>query len=185
MNRILTERLELLSMPPGFVDALLAGRRAEAETILDLKLPEDWPDDHDGGFGFLALRLRELYERPEVEEWLVYALVVPDGDRPMVGHAGFHGPPGRNVVKAAGAVELGYTVFPPYRHQGLAGEAVRALIRWASSERGIRHFVASVGPDNEPSLAIVRRLGFEATGRHWDDEDGEELEFELQLSDAA
>jgi RimJ/RimL family protein N-acetyltransferase len=32
---------------------------------------------------------------------------------------------------------------------------------------------------NEPSLAIARRFGFVEIGRHWDDEDGEELEFEL------
>ena len=52
------------------------------------------------------------------------------------------------------------------------------LLDWARAE-GIHRFVASVGPGNEPSLAIVRRLGFVEVGRHWDDEDGEELEFEL------
>ena len=37
----------------------------------------------------------------------------------------------------------------------------------------------------EPSNAIVGRLGFEQTGRHWDDEDGEELEFELRIATGA
>jgi RimJ/RimL family protein N-acetyltransferase len=182
LNRIVSERLELVSMSGEFVDALLAGRRREAESILALKLPKDWPDNHDRGF--LDLRLRELRDRPEAEYWLVYALVLPDRDRPMVGHAGFHGPPGRNALNAPDAVELGYTIFPPYRRRGLAGEAVRALIDWAAAEQDIRHFVASIGPQNEPSLAIVRRLGFQETGRHWDEEDGEELEFELRLSGA-
>jgi L-amino acid N-acyltransferase YncA len=59
---------------------------------------------------------------------------------------------------------------------------VRALIA-AAEAQGIGRFIASVGPENEPSLAIVRRLGFVEVGRHWDDEDGEELEFEL-ISDA-
>jgi RimJ/RimL family protein N-acetyltransferase len=96
----------------------------------------------------------------------------------MVGHVGFHGPPGYNALKAADAVEVGYTIFPEHRRRGYATEAVRALLDWARAQ-GIHRFVASVGPQNEPSLALVRRLGFREVGRHWDDEDGEELEFEL------
>jgi len=98
----------------------------------------------------------------------------------VVGHAGFHGPPGVNALGEAGAVELGYTVFPDFRRRGYASEAVAALMRWARRERHVHVFVASVAPDNEPSLAIVRKLGFEHIGEHWDDEDGRELEFRLE-----
>jgi len=80
---------------------------------------------------------------------------------------------------------VGYSVFDPYRRRGYATEVVRALIDWASREHGIHHFVASISPGNEPSLALVRRLGFKHTGQHWDEEDGEELEFELKLKAAA
>jgi RimJ/RimL family protein N-acetyltransferase len=55
------------------------------------------------------------------------------------------------------------------------------LVGWAHREHGIRRFLFSISPDNEPSLAIARRLGFSEVGRHWDDEDGEELEFELRV----
>jgi RimJ/RimL family protein N-acetyltransferase len=177
VDSIRSERLELVSMSPDFVDAVLADRRHEAESIAQLTLPEDWPDAHDRGF--LGFRLRQMRERPETQEWFVYALVLPDGARPMVGHAGFHGPPGINAVKEPDAVEVGYTVFPEYRSRGFATEAVSTLLRWASGKHGIRHFVASVAPDNTHSLALVKRLGFTETGRHWDEEDGEELEFQL------
>jgi [ribosomal protein S5]-alanine N-acetyltransferase len=179
VDSISSKRLELVSLAPAFVEALLEGRRGKAEAQGGLHLPDGWPDDHDRGF--LALRLGEMREHPELQEWLVRALVLPQGERPMVGHAGFHGPPGKNAVKAAGAVEIGYTVFEPYRGRGFATEAVRALIDWAATERGIQHFVASIAPENTASLAIVRRTGFVQTGRHWDDVDGEELEFELKL----
>ena len=89
------------------------------------------------------------------------------------------------VANGDDAVEVGYSIFESYRRRGYATEVVRALIDWASSEHGIRHFVASISPENEPSLALVRRLGFERTGRHWDEEDGEEVEFELRISDGA
>ena len=163
-------------MSPPFLEAVLAGDCAEP----DVGLPKGWPDKHDRGF--LELRLREMRREPDRQEWLVRALVRRGDDRRMIGHAGFHGPPGVNAVKAADAVELGYTVFEPYRGQGFATEAAQALMHWAESRHGIQHFVASVEPGNAASLALVRRLGFERTGRHWDDEDGEELEFELRIS---
>ena len=50
---------------------------------------------------------------------------------------------------------------------------------------GIQRFIASISPGNKASLALVRRLGFQEFGRHWDEEDGEELEFELRISGGA
>ena len=52
-----------------------------------------------------------------------------------------------------------------------ASEAVDGLMGWARTQ-GIDHFVASVAPGNEPSLAIIRKLGFVRTGQHIDPEDG-------------
>jgi [ribosomal protein S5]-alanine N-acetyltransferase len=179
VDSIRSERLELVSISPDFIDALLAERRSDAEAAAALKLPDGWPDGHDRGF--LNFRLRQMRERPEIQEWFVYAVVLPESERPMIGHAGFHGPPGVNAVKAPDAVEIGYSVFEPYRRKGYATEVVRALIDWASREHGIRRFIASISPENEPSLALVGRLGFQNIGQHWDEEDGEELEFQLRL----
>lgn len=172
---IRAERLELVWLSPELLEALLAGRREEAERLGGFAIPAGWPDEHDGRF--LALRLRQTLEEPSRGPWYVRAIVLPD-ERRMIGHIGFHGPPGVNARRDPDAVELGYTVFPEYRRRGYATEAVRALLAHAGAH-GVGRFVASVAPDNEPSLAIVRRLGFVEVGRHWDEEDGKELEFEL------
>jgi [ribosomal protein S5]-alanine N-acetyltransferase len=169
-------RLELVSMSPAFLDALLGDRRGEAETMLDAALPDGWPDDHDARF--LHMRLAEARRDPALQQWLVRALVLRDPGRIVIGHAGFHGAPGRNGPGRDGALEVGYTVFEDYRGHGYATEAVVALMEWARG-RGIDHFIASVAPENEPSLAVVRKLGFVQTGDQWDDEDGLELVFEL------
>ena len=124
-----------------------------------------------------------MRDEPARGPWLVRAIVLPE-TRELIGHVGFHGPPGINSLQGRRAVEVGYTIFPEHRRSGYATEAVRALLDWARAQ-GIDHFVASVGPENEPSLGIVRRLGFVEVGRHWDDEDGEELEFELAPEPAA
>ncbi len=179
---ITSERLELVSLGVEFIEPLLDGRREEAEAAAGLKLADGWPDGHD--VGFLGVRLREMRERPELQEWSVRALVLAGDPHPMIGHAGFHGPPGRNAVKSPDAVEIGYRVFGPHRRRGYATEAVRALVCWAAREHGILHFVASIAPDNVPSLRLVRNFGFEQTGGHSDEEGAEELVFELRLPPA-
>lgn len=176
MKPIRTKRLALVQLSPPFLDALLDGRRAEAESALGLELPPDWPEGHD--WGFLKLRRRQAREDPGREEWLPCAIAL---DGRMVGFIGFHGPPGVNGPKKPGALEVGYTVFEPFRQRGYATEAVLGILEWARAEHAVREFVASVSPDNEPSLALVRRLGFRQTGTQWDDEDGEELVFELTI----
>lgn len=177
MTVIRSARLELVAMTAAFIEALVEGRREEASRLLGAALPDGWPDAHDERF--LRIRLQQLDRSLDAQAWPVRALVLPEPGRPMVGHAGFHGPPGVNGAKNPEAVELGYTVFPPFRGNGYAAEAAGALIGWALAEHGVRHFVASVAPENEPSLAIVRKLGFLQTGEQWDDEDGLELVFEL------
>jgi RimJ/RimL family protein N-acetyltransferase len=174
---ISTPRLHLVSMTPEFMEAVLAGRLAEAQEELGATLPAD-----PLGFRaerFLEYRLAQLQRDPTVQRWLARAIVLRTDEPAMVGMIGFHGEPGVNEAKAADAVEIGYSIVPGRRGHGYATEAVEGLIGWARTE-GIRHFVASVAPDNVPSLAIIRKLGFVRTGQHIDPEDGLEHVFELR-----
>jgi [ribosomal protein S5]-alanine N-acetyltransferase len=164
-------------MTPRFMEAVIAGRIADAEESLGASLPTAPADP--AVERFLTRRLEMLREDPEVQRWLARAIVLRRGVCPMVGNIGFHGPPGTNARNIEHALEIGYGVLPEYRRQGYATEAVEGVIEWARTQ-GIHHFVASVAPDNEPSLAIVRRFGFVRTGQHIDPEDGLEHVFELR-----
>jgi RimJ/RimL family protein N-acetyltransferase len=155
---------------------LVAGRHGQAATLLGADIPVWWPDEHD--LRFLRLRLEQAEREESARAWLVRGLVLRES-KSLVGHAGFHGPPGVNGLRKPGAVELGYTVFPPYRGHGYALEAATGLIRWARDDHGVSTVIASVAPDNGPSLAIVRKLGFRHVGGQWDEEDGRELVFQL------
>jgi RimJ/RimL family protein N-acetyltransferase len=123
----------------------------------------------------LRRRLEQLTRDPTEQPWLLRAMVPrEDPDRRLVGYINFHAPPGPEAW-----VEVGYRVLPEFRRRGYAQEAVEALFDWATREHKVHRFRASVSPGNQPSLALIRKLGFSKIGRQWDDEDGEELVFEL------
>jgi ribosomal-protein-alanine N-acetyltransferase len=172
-----TARLELVSMTPEFMEAVLAGRLVEAQGLLGVALPAEPIDE--AVEHFLARRIRQLREEPDVQRWLARAIVRKEGGRVMIGNVGFHGQPGVNAAGNDRALEIGYGVQPEHRRKGYASEAVEGLLGWARTQ-GIDHFVASVAPDNEASLAIIRKLGFVRTGQHIDPEDGLEHVFELR-----
>jgi [ribosomal protein S5]-alanine N-acetyltransferase len=166
--------IELRPMTPEFLEAVLDDRREEAAAELAVELPDEFPSQ--GERGFLGLRLRQMREDDRFQVWCPHAIVL--GGQ-MIGHAGYHGPPGVNSANAPDAVEYGYKVFPAWRGRGFATEASLALMDQAEARSGIRHFVLSIAPTNEPSLAIARKFGFVRTGEHMDEEDGLEHVFEL------
>jgi ribosomal-protein-alanine N-acetyltransferase len=166
--------IELRPMTPEFLEAALDGRLEEAAQLMGVELPEDFLQER--GRRFFALRLKQMRTDARFLQWCPH-VVVSEGR--MIGHAGYHGPPGINATEDETAVEIGYAIDPPFRGRGHATAAVVELLRLAE-ERGVRHYIASVSPSNDPSLAIVRKLGFVQTGEHMDDEDGLELVFELE-----
>ena len=72
---------------------------------------------------------------------------------------------------------MGYEILEPYRRQGYATEAVQGLFDW-HHEHGVGRFRALVTPHNEPSLRLIKQLGFVSIGTQWVERDGEEIVFE-------
>ena len=174
---ISSARLELVAMSAAFYAASLAGDRREMEALLGAHVPADWPEER-----FAQLFLSKLREDPSLAPWLARALVLRDEGR-MIGHAGFHSAPAPQYLEEflPGAIELGYTVFASERRRGYAREAVVALMEFARREQAaLTGFVVSISPDNEPSLALVRGLGFAKIGEYDDPEDGIEHVYGLR-----
>jgi RimJ/RimL family protein N-acetyltransferase len=170
---VVSRRLDLVSMSLEFMRASLVGDLAHAAALIGTEVPANWPAS---AARTLRRRVGQLEADPSEQEWLLRAMLTRDAPRTLVGRIGFHAPP-----DARGSLEIGYAVLPEHRRRGYAAEAVEAMLAWARREHGIRHFVASVGPTNVPSLALVRKAGFAQTGVQWDEEDGEELVFELHI----
>jgi RimJ/RimL family protein N-acetyltransferase len=161
------------------VDACLAGDLARAGQLLGVAIPDELRDKPSG----LEFARDRLNECPEYRPWSMRAIILADA-RAMVGHVRFHSRPDPDYLHpyARGAVEFGYHVFPAYRRRGYATEAVGAAMDWAQAAFGVHRFVASVSPDNKPSLALIARFGFARIGRHTDEIDGIE---DIYLRDVA
>jgi [ribosomal protein S5]-alanine N-acetyltransferase len=170
---VFSERLELASMSHAYLSAVLRGDLDASRRELDVEVPAELTEEFTDDFYLLHLRMEQMETDPAIQRWLLRLMIPLSGPRRAVGHIGFHRPP-----DGEGRVEVGYTVFPAHRRQGLATEACRALFAWAGSEHGVTRFRAAVFPANEPSLAVVRKLGFRRTGER-DDIDGGELVFDL------
>jgi ribosomal-protein-alanine N-acetyltransferase len=59
---------------------------------------------------------------------------------------------------------LGYLLGAGYTGNGYMTEAVRLMLRFAFRELKLHRIEANVQPDNEPSIAVLRRNGFKKEG---------------------
>ena len=179
MDIIYSPRLELISLSPDFLSASLRGDLESASRLIDLFIPRDWLDVK----WLMELRLAKIRANPALEPWLMRAIGLR-ATRTMVGFIGFHTLPGAEYLNAyaPGSVEFGYTIFPDFRKNGYASEAAQALMDWATRQHGVRRFVVSISPGNEPSLRLARKFGFRKVGTVTDPEDGVEDVFLLEVN---
>ncbi len=171
-NRVIeSERLLLISMSAAFLEASLVGDEARTANVMGLTIPPEWLATR----WLMDIRLKQLQADPSLQPWLLRAIALRQTGE-MIGHIGFHSRPGADYLRdiAPGGVEMGYTVYPPFRRQGYAREACAALLDWAYREHGVTRFVLSIRPDNLPSLRIAERLGFHKVGSQVDEDDGPE-----------
>lgn len=189
----------LVRVPAGALAALAVGDLTRAQEAQDAGWPlpapsagsgpsttsesrQPRPDDEVVLTPFLVsdrcrqvwgLRSRQVAEVPSDADWVTPLVVAPDGQ--VVGRAGFHGAP------EDGTVEVGYEIDPLHRRQGHARAALLVMLDLARREPDVRTLRASIRPDNLPSRRLVEQHGLLVTGEQWDDEDGLETIFEIDV----
>ena len=149
-----TARLQLVPATSAVISAELEHPDRLAE-MLSAELAVDWPPEHHDRD---TLKFwRDALEQPGAAGWwLHYALHVRrGGGSTLVGSVGYKGPP------KDGVVEIGYSVVPSWQRQGLATEACLALIK-SAWRRGATEVIAHTLDGLEPSIGVLRKLGFVA-----------------------
>jgi ribosomal-protein-alanine N-acetyltransferase len=142
---ITTSRLRLVLVSSEDAADMLAGRRQDR---WHPHYPR--PDDVDAA----------SMVRDGADPWGPRHIVL---GRLAVGSIGCFGPP------VDGETEIGYGLVEEARGQGIATEAVQALV--AGTERAGARLRASVSPDNTASLRVLAKCGF--TELRGSTEDGE------------
>lgn len=150
-------RLRLVPCSAEVARAADAGGAAAVEERLGIQVDSSWPapDLREILLGYAEA----LDEDPSLLGWGLW-LILDGRGRNLVGDVGFKGKPDWE-----GAVEIGYGIVPGYRRRGLATEAIRTLIAWASTRPDVRKVTARCFEVNEASIGVLEKLGFRRCGR--------------------
>ncbi|MCW2767501.1 MAG: hypothetical protein JWO11_3460 [Nocardioides sp.] len=169
----MTPRVRIVQLSAETLAALADGEAASARASSPVPL-----NDYLTGPDCRAIwtrRARQVVETPEDLPWITGVLWDEDA-QVAVGRAGYHGAP-----DVDGRVEVGYGIDPDFRRRGYARAALVALLDRARREPGVHTLRATISPDNEPSLGLIRQFDFVENGEQWDEEDGLEIIYEIPV----
>ncbi len=105
-----------------------------------------------------AQEIIEFYLEPEGKTYNRWGLV-RKSDNQLIGTCGYH-----KWAKRYFRAEIGYDLSPGYWGQGYMAEALRVVIQHGFEGMGLNRIEALVYVENEPSVRLLRRLGFEQEG---------------------
>ena len=167
-----TERLELVPLSADAIDALLAGDAARLRTLARAEFA-----DPVGPPPYMAESLPAVRDKlrgsPTQLNWWNW-LVVRRDNREAVGSVAFAGPPDE-----AGAVLVGYAMYPARAGSGYATEATQAMVDWAFTQPGVRIVRVLAPVWNTPAVHVAEKIGLRPVGSYEDDEVGEVLIYEM------
>lgn len=167
MARPATTPVELRTDRMWLVPGTAVLGRAELEDrslfgrLLGARVPEEWPPPLNDE-GSMTWFTEYLEASPEAVGWAAWYFLLKrtDGSSVVVGNGGFKGLP-----DTTGTVEIGYSILERHQRQGLAPEAVGALIGWAFSHDAVRRIIAQTLPDLRPSMRVLEKCGFSFVGQ--------------------
>ena len=101
-----------------------------------------------------------LYREGQLFDWAI----IHRSDKKMIGTVGF-----TRFHYDTCSAEVGYVLNPAYQGQGLATEALRAVIRFGFEELFLHRIEARYMVGNEKSRAVMERCGMQFEGVHRDE----------------
>ncbi len=153
MTRLVTERLDLVSLTPLQLQQYL-NEAAQLEEGLGFRISRAVITPRVQRAIHMKLAKMAPVE-PARYEWYTYWLIVVRAIPFGAGLVGFKGFPDEN-----GEAEIGYGIDPDYGRQGYTTEAVRRLIAWTFEEPACLSVVArDTKKWNVASLRVLEKVG--------------------------
>ena len=143
MTTLQTERLTLRPLIPADAEAY-AAMRYHPEVAKWLVPAEGDPAAAARGS---IERFQKSWQDRRYAPWGLFQ------DGRLIGHGGL------NFVPEFGATEVLWALHPDAWKQGYATEMARAALDYGFKELGLTLIFAMTKPDNDPSQAVMRRLG--------------------------
>jgi RimJ/RimL family protein N-acetyltransferase len=109
------------------------------------------PASLDEAAQFIAAQQGVLFDTPGT--WFQFAIRLRASGR-LIGDLGVRFP-----QEDTRQVEIGFTVAPSHQRKGYGAEAVGGALQYLLAALGKHRVFASVDPRNEPSMALLRRVG--------------------------
>lgn len=106
-----------------------------------------------------AIEEEKAYVREYIEkiyhyfEFGVWTVILKETNE-IIGRAGF------SVREGYDLPELGFVIGTKWQHKQIAYEICKAILKYGEEELGFVNVQALVRPENEPSVALCKRLGF-------------------------
>jgi [ribosomal protein S5]-alanine N-acetyltransferase len=170
-----TAHLQLIPCELAHFEAMFRDEN-ELAALLRVKLADDWLG-FEGAREAMPPSYEYLKAHPSALGWWTY-LFIHTADKTLIGIGGFKG-----EADEGGTVEIGYSIAPSYRRQGLATEAARAMIAYAFSHPHVTRVDARTLPESNPSTLVLQHVGMKFEGSIQDPQDGEVWHWSLKRED--
>ena len=157
--------LSLLLVTRAVAKRIVRGRR---DAAVDLPWADGYPLEGDKRACIAYLGQLPVMGGPSRSSPFGYYQIVVSGE--VVGGIGFHGPPNDDLV------EVGYGVVQAMRRQGIASEALKAILGFASGLDGVARVRGRTSPDNLASQGVMVGAGMQLVGR-----DADFLHYEIEI----
>ncbi len=159
-----TSRLRLIRWNEAHFQAIFEENLIKLGQLLDVETPRAWTT-----FADMADALPFFYDsfKENGSYWGSF-FIIHKADRKLLGTCGYKGAPNDEAM-----VEIGYEIEAHYRQQGLATEAAQGLIDFALQHVEVKKIIAHTLAHENPSVSILKKLGFQFVEALIDPDDGD------------
>ena len=148
-----TERLMIKPFTVPMMKAALQGTDA-LQKVINVHVEAGYPaEDY---LAMFPVKLKYFSANPAALTFECF--VILKATNTIIADIGFKGGP-----DATGSMDMGYSVMPAYRGQGIATEMVRAMTMWGKKQPGVKKLTADCDKTNHASRAVLLNAGYHCT----------------------